>query len=100
MIQTLAYLVPASAALGLLWGGPWAWLTVFFVYGIVPVADALGGADGRNLDETRQQRAAASRWAAFPLYLALPVQLGLFALLAVVWQGEAAWWVRAGWIAS
>ena len=100
MIQVLAYLVPASAALGLLWGGAWAWLTVFFVYGIVPVADALGGADARNLDEAAQQRAAASRWAAVPLYLALPVQLGLFALLAVVWQGEAAWWERAGWIAS
>ena len=100
MIRALAYLVPATAALGLLWGGPWAWLTVLFVYGIVPVADALLGEDARNLDDAAQQRAAASRAASFPLYLALPVQVGLFGLLAAAWQGEAAWWVRVGWIAS
>ncbi|NBU25644.1 MAG: alkane 1-monooxygenase, partial [Gammaproteobacteria bacterium] len=76
MIRLLAYLVPATAALGMLWGGPWAWLTVIFVYGLVPVADALGSADATNLDDAGQQRAAASRWASLPLYLALPVQLG------------------------
>lgn len=108
MIRLLAYLVPATAALGLLWGGPWAWLTVFFVYGLVPVADALGGEDRSNLDEAGQQRAAASRWASLPLHLALPVQLGLFWMLAAAWRGdlggaaggEADWLVRAGWIAS
>ena len=101
MIHLAAYLVPLTAALGLWLGGPWAWLTVAFVYGLVPLADGLAGPDPRNADDAALQRAAASRAATLPLVLALPVQLGLFALLGVVWQQEGAGWVeRAGWIAS
>ena len=101
MIYLAAYLVPITAALGLWLGGAWSWLTVVFVYGLVPVLDGLVGPDPRNADDAALQRAAQSRLASLPLVLALPVQLGLFWLLGVVWQGgSAVWWERAGWLAS
>jgi len=101
MIYLAAYLVPITAALGLWLGGAWSWLTVVFVYGLVPLLDGLVGPDPRNADDAALQRAAQSRLASLPLVLALPVQLGLFGLLGVVWQqGGAVWWERAGWVAS
>lgn len=100
MIHLAAYLVPITAALGLWVGGLWSWLTVVFVYGLVPVVDHLVGTDPRNADDAALQRAARSRLATLPLVLALPVQLGLFGLLGVVWQGEAGALERAGWVAS
>ena len=51
MIHLAAYLVPITAALGLWLGGAWSWLTVVFVYGLVPLADALVGIDPRNADD-------------------------------------------------
>jgi alkane 1-monooxygenase len=100
MIYLAAYLVPITAALGLWLGGAWSWLTVVFVYGLVPVLDGLVGPDPHNADDAALQRAARSRLASLPLVLALPVQLGLFGLLGGVWQGGAVWWERAGWVAS
>jgi alkane 1-monooxygenase len=95
-----AYLIPASAALGLWWGGAWAWLTIGFVYGLVPLVDGLVGRDARNHEGAGLAQAGQSSLAAGALYLALPVQLGLFVLLAESWQGEASGFVRAGWVAS
>ena len=100
MIHLAAYLVPLTAAIGLWLGGAWAWLTVVFVYGLVPLLDAVIGVDPRNADDAALQRAARSRLATLPLVLALPVQLGLFGLLGVVWPGEAGLLERAGWVAS
>jgi alkane 1-monooxygenase len=100
MIHLAAYLVPITAALGLWLGGLWSWLTVVFVYGLVPLADGIVGPDPRNAEDAALQRAARSRLASVPLVLALPVQLGLFGLLGMVWQGEATAWERAGWVAS
>jgi len=100
MIYLAAYLVPVTAALGLWLGGVWSWLTVVFVYGLVPLADRLVGTDPGNAEDAVLQRAAQSRLASLPLVLALPAQIGLFGLLGVVWQAEAAAWERAGWVAS
>lgn len=100
MIYLAAYLVPVTAALGLWLGGAWSWLTVVFVYGLVPLADGLLGVDPRNAEDAALQRAGRSRLASLPLVLALPVQVGLFALLGIVWQGEAGWLERVGWVGS
>jgi len=94
-----AYLIPLSAVIGLWAGGPWSWLTVGLVYGLVPLLDQAVGRRPANLDETAQA-AARSRAADWALYLALPVQCGLLLLLATVWQREAGLLERLGWIAS
>lgn len=95
-----AYLVPFAAALGLAWGGPWAWLAVGVIYVAIPFADQLRGIDTRNLEGADLQRAQQSRWAEAPLWLALPVQWGLIVAFLVTWQTEATVWERIGWIAS
>jgi alkane 1-monooxygenase len=95
-----AYFIPLSAAIGLWLGGAWAWLTVVFVYGLVPVVDRWVGGDTRNLEGEALVAARASRTADWALYVALPVQLGLFWGLAGAWQGEAGVLERAGWVLS
>jgi len=96
----LAYLIPVTAAAGLLLGGAWSWLTVVLVYGLVPLLDLWLGSDPRNLEGADLTAASTSRFADGALLVALPVQVGLFGMLAVAWQGEAGAAERAGWVAS
>ena len=83
-----AYLIPLSTVIGLWAGGPWSWLTVGLVYGVVPLLDQAVGKSAA-IDDAAQTVAARSRTADGALYLALPVQCGVLLLLAAVWQGEA-----------
>jgi alkane 1-monooxygenase len=99
-VYWLANLVPLSAAIGLWLGGPWSWLTVAVVYGLVPVLDWVWGTSAASPEGAALQRARDSRLASVPLYLAVPVQLVLLWGFAAAWQGEAGAMARSGWILS
>lgn len=74
----LAYLVPACAAAGLLWRGPWAWLTPAFVFGLVPLLEELVLPRPRPV--SAPEAAGPPRYAGLfdgLLYLNVPLQYGL-----------------------
>lgn len=86
--------------MGIYLGGLWSWWTVFVVYVFVPLADQWWGRNADNPEPGHLARLSASRWADAPLYLALPVQVGLIIYLLVAMQTSAPGWVTAGWVAS
>lgn len=101
MKYLLSFLIPASVAAGLWYGGPWAWLTVVIVFVGVPFLDRLFGRDPTNLDPSAEKRASESAPYSLILYAYLPIQIGLLFLLGWVWNNsEAAIWVRIGWVLS
>ena len=99
-VYWLANIVPVSTAIGLWLGGPWSWLAVVVGYGLVPALDWAAGTSTRAPEGVALQRARNSRLASVPLYLALPIQLGLLWAFAAAWQGEAGAATRGGWILS
>ena len=101
MKYLLSFLIPASVAAGLWYGGPWAWLTVVIVFVGVPFLDRLFGRDPTNLDPSAEKRASESAPYSLILYAYLPIQIGLLFLLGWVWNNsEAVIWVRIGWVLS
>ena len=94
----LAYVIPAGAALGMYLGGLWSWWTVFLVYVLVPLADQALGLDRRNPAPASLLPLSRSRVADWPLYLALPVQVGLILFLLQAIQNAAPLWVKLGWV--
>ncbi|MFN7628215.1 MAG: alkane 1-monooxygenase [Pirellula sp.] len=97
-----SFSIPVFAAIGLLWGGIWAWLTVVAVFVGVPALDALVGCDKRAIGTTNsEQLRGASRFYSWILYLHLPVQLGLILLCGWEWSRQSVpAWVLAGWVLS
>lgn len=96
----LAYVIPAGAGLGIYLGGLWSWWTVFLVYVLVPVADQALGLDRRNPASASLLPLSRSRTADWPLYLALPVQVGLILFLLQAMQAAEPLWVKLGWVVS
>jgi len=97
-----SFSIPLCAALGLLWGGVWSWLTVAIVFLGVPTMDAFLGCDTENSDASdSDHRRSSSRVYSWILYAHLPAQLGLILLCGWVWSRQAApWWVQVGWVLS
>ncbi len=95
-----AFLIPAGAALGLYWGGLWAWWTVFAIYVLVPAIDQWLAPDRANPAPEALIERRASWVANLPLYLAVPVQFGLIFALLVAMDTDAPAWVKVGWVAS
>lgn len=97
-----SFSIPFFAAIGLLWGGVWAWLTVAVVFVGVPTMDAIVGCDQQELGNAISERSrAVSRLYSWILYGHLPVQAGLILLCGWEWvHSSAPAWVRAGWILS
>jgi alkane 1-monooxygenase len=81
----LAYLTPLSVVQGFERGGFWTYQTIVWVYVIIPLIDAAAGLDTRNLSE--REAAARERSLAYrlPLWLYVPVQLGV-----IVWALDMA----------
>jgi len=56
----IAYLLPATALLGLAWQGAWSWLTLVLVFGILPAVELFTPESKENvpdsLEEDRSQR--------------------------------------------
>jgi alkane 1-monooxygenase len=96
-----SFLIPILAAIGLAFGGPWAWITVAGVFIAIPALDAILGVQDENLDEEASKAARAKPFYSLILYLHLPVQILLILYLGFVWsQSNETWWVRVGWILS
>lgn len=84
-----AYLVPACVAAGLIWRGPWAWLTPLFVFGLVPLLELVWAP--RDVVSNEPATAGAPHHAFFDwlLYLCVPLHVGLLLwYLAVLTRGS------------
>jgi alkane 1-monooxygenase len=96
-----SFSIPASAALGLWLGGPFAWLTPVAVFGVVPLLDIWFGRDDRNLDPEAEARVKSKPLYSWILYAYLPICIGMMLALGVrITQSEASWLVHAGWVLS
>jgi alkane 1-monooxygenase len=96
-----SFLIPGLVAFGFWRGGGWAWFPVFFVFGVIPVVDALVGTRDGNRDAPDEERARRNFLYSVILYAHLPVQLGIVLGFAKAWaQHEAPLWVKAGWLLS
>ncbi|MFN0035303.1 MAG: alkane 1-monooxygenase, partial [Saprospiraceae bacterium] len=72
----LAYLVPASALLGLAWQGAWSWTTVALAFGLLPALEFFTPQSKKNWAETTEN--ARTRRALFDwlLYANAPLLFG------------------------
>lgn len=96
-----SFSIPASAALGLWFGGPFAWLTPVIVFVLVPALDAWIGRDDRNLNPAAESRAKSRLLYSRILYAYLPISVALMlAMLHRLTSADASWAVQAGWILS
>ncbi len=76
----IAYVLPATVVLGVQLGGGFTFLTLFVVFCLVPLLDAVLGGDDRN-PTPDEMAVLEARWSfRMVLYLYVPVQLGL-----IVW---------------
>ena len=88
----LAYSIPLIAALGLWHGGAWSWVTVIYVYVLVPLLDFRVGVSARELP--------GISGADVLLVAALPIQLGVMGFFASRWSLEVTILERVGAILS
>lgn len=87
----LAYLVPISAWAGLHFGGWWAWWTVIFVFGLIPMLEWLLPQSTQNVADGEENTRSARRFFDALLYLNVPILYGSVGWY-LVWltQNEAA----------
>lgn len=96
-----AFLIPTLAALGLVWGGVWAWGALIFAFVLTPVADEFIPANRSNLDPDGESRRLSERGWHMLVMAFLPVQTALIvATLWVVSEGQGSGWEIAGWVLS
>jgi alkane 1-monooxygenase len=69
----LAYSIPISAVLALLWQGWWSWATVILAFGIFPVLDALIPASTANYTENEEKSRLSNRFFDLLLYICAPL---------------------------
>lgn len=69
----LAYSIPISAVLALLWQGWWSWATVILAFGIFPVLDALIPASTANYSENEEKSRLSNRFFDMLLYICAPL---------------------------
>jgi alkane 1-monooxygenase len=100
-VYLLSLTVPMTVFVGLYFGGPWAWLTVAYVFVAVPLADIVFGRDSRNRDPQSEARAKSSRTYSFVLWAFLPIQAALVFAFGRAWMSdEPSVFVRVGWALS
>ena len=73
----MAYLVPASAIMGLLWQDIWSWMTVILVFGILPVAELFTSKSTKNIPEPEEEGKARRLFFDLLLYLNAPLLFGI-----------------------
>ncbi|MBI1228263.1 MAG: alkane 1-monooxygenase [Bacteroidetes bacterium] len=97
----IAYLVPASAYIAVLWQGWWSFLTVVLAFGIIPLVEQFAEGNTHNMSEREEAEKAASPLFDWLLYLNLPLLFGLLWLyLTAVTSGELATFETVGMILS
>lgn len=94
-----SFSIPASAAIGLWLGGPFAFLTPLLVFVAVPLLDIGFGRDDRNLDPAAEARAKSRPLYSWILYAYLPVSVALMLALGHrLTLADASLAEQAGWI--
>lgn len=73
----IAYILPASAALGLAWQGIWSWLTLAMVFGILPVVEIFTPQSKENVPESEEAGRAGRVFFDWLLYLNAPILFGI-----------------------
>ncbi len=68
-----AYIIPAVALIGIIYGSMFAWLTVVFVFVVIPAAELLVGRDTSNMDEEVEARAKNSLLYSLILWFFVPI---------------------------
>ncbi len=74
---TIAYVIPLTVLVGYFIGGMYSYLTVFFVFVVIPVLDFILGIDDYNPSPEEMQQLENRLSFRLVLYLFVPVQLGL-----------------------
>lgn len=69
----LAYSIPLSAVLALLWQEWWSWATVILAFGIFPVLDAIIPASTANYLESEEKSRLSNRFFDMLLYICAPI---------------------------
>ena len=73
----LAYIVPASAFLGLAWQGIWSWLTLVLVFGLIPVLELFTPKSIENVPENLEEPRSKRFFFDALLYLNAPILFGI-----------------------
>lgn len=88
----VAYLMPLSGYLAVLWQGGWSFSTVVLAFVILPILEQIIGGTDRNLTPQEEVEKSASPFFDVLLYLNLPLLLGLLWLyLSAMTSGGLAW---------
>jgi alkane 1-monooxygenase len=85
----LAYTVPASALLALLWQGAWAWATVALAFGIVPALELVAPMSVANVPETDEGSRSRRRLFDWLLYLNVPLLYGIVGTYLFLLENQA-----------
>lgn len=72
-----AYLVPATAMLGLAWQGAWSWLTIALVFGILPVVEIFSPQSTSNVPDALEADRSKRLFFDLLLYLNAPLLFGI-----------------------
>lgn len=64
-----AFIIPSLAVAGFYLGGSWNWLTIIFVFVLIPVSDALIGEDLENIPEHKEPRISAEQYYRFVTFI-------------------------------
>lgn len=85
----IAYLVPVSAYIAVLWQGWWSFSTVVLAFVIIPLVEQFAEGNTRNLSELEEAKKAASPFFDGLLYLNLPLLFGVLSLyLSAMTSGD------------
>jgi len=68
-----AYIIPAVALTGILYGGIFAWLTVILVFIIIPIAELIVGQNSSNFDPEAETRAKNSLLYSLIIWFFVPI---------------------------
>lgn len=73
----IAYLVPASAIVGLAWQGPYSWLTLALVFGVLPTVELFTPQSKENVPEQEEENRTKRVFFDALLYLNAPLLFGI-----------------------
>ncbi len=85
----LAYLVPASAILALMWQGAWAWATVLLAFVVVPVLEVFTPVSSLNVSEANEDSRLHRRWFDGLLYLNVPLLFSIVVGYVFIVENQA-----------
>lgn len=83
-----AYLVPASALLGLAWQGAWSWATVLLTFGILPAMEFFTPKSKTNIAESEEAARSKRLFFDWLLYANAPLLFGVVGWYLWVVSGQ------------